>query len=238
MDARSVLGPSGHRPSGPPEARFIHQCVVNVLVYRPIVAPGLDGCRGPPIPIRLSRAMSESTPAVKPLGFDNQSLARRLAARCRPPRRLAVTFVGDSHMVLCCTCTLPPCELWSFATATRSATRASPPSWRRRRRQVRCRRRRECWRSSGSSTSTTPRSPTPAAPLWPLRSTAARCLRSRRSILEVALPVPRRRPQSLRHWQSREPASPLSSRSRVSNEKTRVSPAPGVGRRRSGGLGT
>ena len=83
MDARSVLGPSGHRPSGPPEARFIHQCVVYVLVYRPIVAPGLDGCRGPPIPIRLSRAMSESTPAVKPLGFDNQSLARRLAARCR-----------------------------------------------------------------------------------------------------------------------------------------------------------
>ena len=40
-------------------------CVVHVLVHRPIVAPGLDGCRGPPIPIRLSRVMSESTPAVK-----------------------------------------------------------------------------------------------------------------------------------------------------------------------------
>ena len=40
--------------------------------------------------------------------------------------------------------------------ATRSAMRASPPSWRRRRRRkVRCRRRLECWRSSRRSTSAT-----------------------------------------------------------------------------------
>ena len=36
----------------------------------------------------------------------------------------------------------------SISVATRSATRASPPSWRRRRRQVRRRRRLEGWRSS------------------------------------------------------------------------------------------
>ena len=38
------------------------------------------------------------------------------------------------------------CPRWrvSISTATRSATRALPPSWRRRRRPVRCRRRLEC----------------------------------------------------------------------------------------------
>ena len=35
------------------------------LFTAPIVAPGLDGCRGHPIPIRLPGVMSESTPAVK-----------------------------------------------------------------------------------------------------------------------------------------------------------------------------
>ena len=63
---------------------------------------------------------------------------------------------------------------------TRSATRASPPSWRRRRRrrQVRYRRRLECWRSSGRSTSATHRPMTPAAPPLSPRLTAARCRRS------------------------------------------------------------
>ena len=51
--------------------------------------------------------------------------------------------------------------------ATLSATRASPPSWRRRR-QMRRRRRLKRWRSSSGSSSTGPRSPTPAALAWPL----------------------------------------------------------------------
>ena len=84
------------------------------------------------------------------------------------------------------------------SSATRSATRASPPSWRRRRRQVRRRRRREGWRSSRCSTSAAPRSPTPAAPPSPLRSTAARCRRSRSSICTASLPAPRRRPPCMR----------------------------------------
>ena len=46
------------------------------LFYRPIVAPRLDGCRGPSIPSRLSRVMGKSTPAVKPLGFDIPLLTR------------------------------------------------------------------------------------------------------------------------------------------------------------------
>ena len=86
------------------------------------------------------------------------------------------------------------CPRWrvSVSMAARSATRASPPLWRRRRRQVRRRRRRrEGWRSSRCSGSTTPRSPTPAAPPLPLRSKAARCPRSRASISEAS-PAPRR----------------------------------------------
>ena len=82
----------------------------------------------------------------------------------------------------------------SVSVATRSATRASPPSWRRRRRQVRRRRRPEGWRSSRRSTSATPRSPTPAAPPSPLRSTAARCRRSSSSISKAHVLVSRRRP--------------------------------------------
>ena len=82
----------------------------------------------------------------------------------------------------------------SLSAATGSATSASPPLWRRRRRQVRRRRRREGWRSSRRSGSATPRSPTPAAPPSPLRSTAARCRCSRSSSLAASLPAPQRRP--------------------------------------------
>ena len=55
------------------------------------------------------------------------------------------------------------------------------------------RRRPECWRGSRRSTSMAPRSPTPAAPPSPPRSTAARCRRWRFTCL-ASLPAPRRRP--------------------------------------------
>ena len=63
-----------------------------------------------------------------------------------------------------------------------------------RRRQVRRRRRLEGWRCSSRSPSATPRSTTPAAPPWPLRSqTTTRCRRSNSSNCTRSLPAPRQR---------------------------------------------
>ena len=96
---------------------------------------------------------------------------------------LSNAAIGDAGLVALAPALrrLPALEvlhLW----ATRSATRASPPSWHRHHRRVCCRRRLVGWRSSRSSTSSTPSSPTPAAPPSPLRSTAARFRGSRCSI--------------------------------------------------------
>ena len=58
-----------------------------------------------------------------------------------------------------------------------------------------------------STSAPRPRSPTRDAPLWPPRSTAARCLRSRISDWIALLPATRRSKLCLRHSEGREPGA-------------------------------
>ena len=127
-------------------------------LYEPAAGP--DGVR------RLAEKLGAGAlPAVTSLNLSGthvgdagaSALAAALGRGALPRLKslyLGSTAIGDAGLVALAPALrrLPALEGLSLV-ATRSATRASPPSWRRRRRQVRRRRRREGWRSSRSSTS-------------------------------------------------------------------------------------
>ena len=132
-----------------------------------------------------------------------RQLAEGLGARALPAvtwLRIIETHVGDAGASALAAAlgqgALPRLQYLTLNSAAigDAGLVALAPALRRRRT---CRRR-EGWRSSSRSTSATPRSQTPAAPPSPLRSTAARCRRSRSSTCLVSPPAPRRTPPCTR----------------------------------------